>query len=138
MSVWLKYIFWYVNMLNVTVSYGKFSDLIGIFHILLHVWDVITSSNFINGGGIKAEVKNRCSKQITFNSISTEFHFLIRDTSKMKTIDLTWNLTSLYVKLHKSSILFNWQAQRLFFWILLASHTCCHFIDRFSITSSSR
>ena len=40
--------FKYVNMPDVTASYGSFSDLIffGNFYILQHVCNVITSSNF--------------------------------------------------------------------------------------------
>ena len=45
------YTFWNANMLNVTISYGGFSNIIaflGQSYILLHVWDVITWSNFYN------------------------------------------------------------------------------------------
>ena len=43
------YIFWYVNMPNVTSGYGSFSESIaffGNFHILQRVWNVIASSKF--------------------------------------------------------------------------------------------
>ena len=45
------YTFWYVIMPNVTTGYGRFYNLdafLGNFHILLHVWNAITWSNFTN------------------------------------------------------------------------------------------
>ena len=49
LCVWSMHTFWYVIMPYVTAGYGRFSDLIvffGNFHILLNVWNVITSPNF--------------------------------------------------------------------------------------------
>ena len=43
------YIFWYVNISDVTVCYGKSSDLnkfFGNLKILLHIWNIIPSPNF--------------------------------------------------------------------------------------------
>ena len=50
LCIWLMYTFWCVNMPSVTAGYRRFSYSIaffpGNFHILQHVWNVITSSNF--------------------------------------------------------------------------------------------
>ena len=47
LCVWLTYTFLYVNILNVTIGYWRFSDLVtffGNFLILLLVWNVLTSN----------------------------------------------------------------------------------------------
>ena len=46
LGVSLLYTFWFDIMPNVPVDYGWFAQFFGNFHILLHDWNVITSSNF--------------------------------------------------------------------------------------------
>ena len=45
LCIWLIQIFWFIDIPDVTVGYGRFSDSIVLYNSI-HIWNVITSSNF--------------------------------------------------------------------------------------------
>ena len=70
--------FWNVNLPNLAAGYGRFYDSIAFigyfFHILLHVWNDIISSNFF-----KLYVKAKCS-----NEKNVSRYLWLRQSSSLK------------------------------------------------------